>query len=153
MVQERDKQINVRVYDTTRQKWQSHVQDKSEYGSVSELIRISVNQKISEDNDDLNPWDVLSDVMDEIQSLKQNQTNIQNLVQEGIDEQLKIDDVERELKNLQKSMIDSDYLDDVYYGYDDGKYIIDPQKIQKQDESIDITEKADDTKVIDDDDR
>lgn len=113
MVQDRDKQINVRVYDYTRQKWKSHVRDNTEYGSMSELIRISVNRKIKEDNDDLNPWDVFTELIDDMDRLRQNQNDIESLIRSGIDQQVKSDELERKLQNLREKLINDEYIDDI----------------------------------------
>jgi hypothetical protein len=112
MVQERDKQINVRIYEETRDEWHDHVDKNREYGSMSELVRIAVNEKISKDENDHNPWDIFGELIEDMQDIKEMHKTTNRLIEEGFNEQVTTMEIDQKIEQL-REIKESDHFETV----------------------------------------
>ena len=96
--------INLVVSDSQKNRWEKYSENQSEVDNISDLIRTSVENYISDDGDDVWTEEEIDIIIEYLDSIESNTTTLQSTLESVRDSQATIDEV-KDMGLYQKASI------------------------------------------------
>ena len=99
------KQVMVRVSSSQKERWKNHAQDEDKYRSLTNLVEQSVEERISDDNEQFTIEEQIQQTVNLIEQQQRQQTKILQLAETIEDTQATNTELNEKVESLRSTLL------------------------------------------------